>query len=267
MLYLNRESWGARTDLVRLGYNVPRDQRTEIIVHHTVIVDSDATPNLWETIDEVKAKMRQLQTIRPDLGLDVPYSFVIFLMADGTIIVCEGRGLDRTGAHTYGHNTSGIGVAFEGNFELSVNIERFTVEINQFLGWLKFDKDMSYLQDIFKHNDFSNTACPGLYIVSVLSNFMFVQLEEEEDEMTNEQMQQVLEKIQEGINFTQKAAEVTRQVTNEQAQDTRRFVQKVANVTRQITVEQATRIIKEMEKIIQVKSGNGIKRGDTVVLN
>src|SRR3990170_1011537 len=119
MIYLSRGAWGARTDIPRLGNLVSSDRRTHVIIHHTVIIDNDATPDLWETLDEVKLKMRQLQTIRPDLGLDVPYSLVVFLMTDGDIIVCEGRGYDRDGAHTYGHNTDGIGVALEGNFDLS----------------------------------------------------------------------------------------------------------------------------------------------------
>lgn len=181
ILYLTREDWVARTDLSRLGHNVPRDQRIEVIFHHTVIVDHDATPNLWETVDEVKAKMRQLQTIRPDLGLDVPYSFVIFLMADGTIIVGEGRGSDRRGAHTYGHNRTGIGIAFEGNFELPVDVGPFTPEVNRVLGWLKFDEGMGNLQAIRKHDDFSDTSCPGESIRQAFGGFAFEPSGEEND--------------------------------------------------------------------------------------
>src|SRR3990170_848651 len=135
MLYLSREAWGARTDIPRLGNPVPRQHRSHIILHHTVITDPDATPNLWETVDEVRLKMRQLQTSRPDLGLDVPYNFVIFLMPEG-IVVCEGRGYNLDGAHTYGHNTTGVGVAFQGNFELPFDIRPFQAETNAFLSIL-----------------------------------------------------------------------------------------------------------------------------------
>ncbi len=159
--YYERDEWGARTDIPRLGgpedprrtgsgYRrrlVPRDRRTHIIQHHTVIIDDDATPNLWETTAEVFRKMRQLQTIRPDLGLDVPYNFVGFLMAasyPAMLIICEGRGFDRSGAHTAGqaadgswHNVSGLALALEGNFELGGNISPWMADISAFWTWVK----------------------------------------------------------------------------------------------------------------------------------
>ena len=85
LTYLTRAEWGANTSLPRLGASVPRSERTEAIIHHTVIIDSDATKNLWTNLAEVKAKMRQLQVIRPDLGMDVPYNFVMFLMEIGPL--------------------------------------------------------------------------------------------------------------------------------------------------------------------------------------
>ena len=184
MLYLSREAWGARTDIPRLGNPVPRQHRTHVIVHHTVIGDPDSTPHLWETLDEVRLKMRQLQTIRPDLGLDVPYNFVIFLMADGSIVVCEGRGYELDGAHTYGHNTTGVGVAFQGNFELPFDIRPFQPETNVFLSILK--ATMPNLVAINKHQDFSQTDCPGKSIIDVFSGFAFIEPNEDE-EMTPEE--------------------------------------------------------------------------------
>ena len=69
--YLSRREWGADTGLARLGGHYPGDEPTEAIMHHTVIIDNDATPNRWESAAEIIPKMRQLQKIRPDLGLDV----------------------------------------------------------------------------------------------------------------------------------------------------------------------------------------------------
>ena len=99
VVYLDRNDWNADPAFPRLGgADDPRNpgtwtdvnvlHRRERIMHHTVIIDDDATPNLWENIEEVKRKMRQLQTIRPALGFDVPYNFVIFFMANGTIYIC-----------------------------------------------------------------------------------------------------------------------------------------------------------------------------------
>jgi len=193
LTYLTRADWGAYAQYPRLGYAVPAAQRTEAIVHHTVIVDSDATKNVWETLDEVKAKMRQLQVIRPDLGLDVPYNFVGFLMSDGALIVCEGRGRDRTGAHTYGHNTSGIALSMQGNFQLATpGLVGYAGHISRFWGWLRYDQGLTNLGSkrparalVYGHRDLAPvtdpTACPGTYLYALLPGLSFAK--EEEDEM------------------------------------------------------------------------------------
>ncbi|MFQ5852822.1 MAG: hypothetical protein ACE5JU_19865 [Candidatus Binatia bacterium] len=199
LLYLDREGWDARTEAEgypRLGYTVARYKRMELILHHTVVIDRDATPNIWETEDEVKAKMRQLQTIRPDLGLDVPYNFVAFPMPEG-IYVCEGRGEDRTGAHTHGHNTSGIGIAWQGNFELPSDVALYIPLFNKFLGWLKYDPNapgygglyepMTNLGKVhpdgriaYGHRDFTATACPGKNLWTALDRIKFTKIVEPE---------------------------------------------------------------------------------------
>ncbi len=82
---LSRNQWRARRDLPHRGHPIGPTRRTEIFIHHTVVTDRDATINDWENLAEVKARMRGLQTIRPDLGMDVPYSMVAFCMANGEV--------------------------------------------------------------------------------------------------------------------------------------------------------------------------------------
>ena len=181
VVYVPRSEWGPDSQYPRLGYNVIHDRRTHVIHHHTVVIDSDATPNLWETWDEVYEKMRQLQSIRPDLGLDVPYNFVGFLMRDtfedAALVVCEGRGFYRTGAHTHGHNTAAFGFAIEGNLELSVGpygLSPWVVDISQFWYWAKYHPlaeagpTFRFLGSVrpahratYGHFEFISTACPG----------------------------------------------------------------------------------------------------------
>jgi peptidoglycan recognition protein len=180
--FVTREAWGADMGLPRLGNTVARSARTHIFAHHTVMVDSDATPNIWESEAEVFAMMRKIQTVRPDLGKDVPYNFVIFLttMNDG-IYVCEGRGEDRAGAHTKGHNTKAIATSFAGDFENRLiapqEIADRMVPYATFLRWLKTSashptygefEPLSNLgklkpagRHIFFHRDVKNTDCPG----------------------------------------------------------------------------------------------------------
>lgn len=187
LVYLTRDDWKADKTIPRLGRTVARSSRTEAIIHHTVIVDSDTTKNLWTTIYEVKAKMRQLQKIRPDLGKDVPYNFVMFLMEDGSIIVCEGRGLDLSGAHTKGHNYDGVATALQGNFMLPVNLTPYVPAISRWWGHLKYDMGMANLGSrhptrgiAYGHRDFRDpndtstwTSCPGdnLYAIIPLLTF------------------------------------------------------------------------------------------------
>lgn len=180
LTYLTRTDWGADTSIPRLGHPVNRLDRTEAIHHHTVIVDSDVTKNRWETLDEVKYWMKRLQKIRPDLGLDVPYNFVMFLMADGTIVVCEGRGFDRTGAHTYAHNTRGMATALQGNFQLSINLTPYLPIVSRWWGYQKYDMGMENLGttkplngSVFGHLDFTSTSCPGSNLYSQLPKLTF----------------------------------------------------------------------------------------------
>lgn len=131
VLYLDRAEWGANTSLGRLGLVVAPSRRRWRLTHHSVMIDADASPNRWSSLAEVRAKQRQLQTIRPDLGLDLPYNGVCFAMEpqfrhEGRpvdLVLCEGRGLTRSGAHTAGRdrfgdywNVSGIAICWQGNF-------------------------------------------------------------------------------------------------------------------------------------------------------
>lgn len=180
-----RSAWGANARYPRLGYNVARTKRTHVFIHHTVMIDrDDATKNIWESDAEIFANMRQLQTVRgPDLGYDVPYSFVAYIGPDGGLTICEGRGEDRTGAHSKGHNTAAIGISFAGDFENHAiepaQLGAAMDNLSQFLVWLKTDAShpdygsyapMSKLADrrppsadrvVWVHRDIKATACPG----------------------------------------------------------------------------------------------------------
>ena len=188
VVYLSRAGWGASSVYPRRGYIVPKGRRTHLIQHHIVAVDNDATRNIWETEAEVKQMMRRLQTIRPDLGLDVPYNYVFFGMANGDLYVCEGRGEDRTGAHTKGHNTEGIGCAWAGNFEDFPFARRYIRPASAFFGWLKYERGMANLgtvhppdRDTFGHRDFATTACPGGHLYTQIRSFTFYREEDDDD--------------------------------------------------------------------------------------
>lgn len=193
LTFVDRSGWGASKAHLRKGYKVARKQRTHVIIHHTVMPDNDRTKNIWETESEVFQMMKKLQTVRPDLGLDVPYNFVVFLMntTPASMYVCEGRGEDRTGAHTHGQNTKGIGISFAGNFhDFDANFADYVPLLSAFLGWLKFNPNhpsygRSYAPmtnlgskapsegTVFAHKDFAPTACPGKNIIPFLRDVAF----------------------------------------------------------------------------------------------
>jgi peptidoglycan recognition protein len=185
LIILSRADWGARTDLPRLGVIVDRTRRTKVFIHHTVIIDDDSTANEWESLDEVKRKMRQLQTVRQeDLGADVPYSIVAFCMSNGDLVLGEGRGIDRSGAHTRGHNTAALGISFQGDFEHQPLPAQFDSQITALSTWLRrlreedgfvnLGTERPLGREVFGHRDVKATDCPGTNIFNRLNTIHFL---------------------------------------------------------------------------------------------
>lgn len=178
-IYLSRADWGANTNLPRLGFPVDPLKRTEIHVHHTAAVDtSDFTKNRWSKKNAIKY-MRALQTIRPDLGKDIPYTEVFFVLENLDVVIMEGRGLWRTGAHTRGHNTAGFGWSAAGNFGLGdpEAVRALSSSMSNRYRWLKSQqfKNLGTSHPdgrvAFGHRDTKSTACPGKHLYAALSEF------------------------------------------------------------------------------------------------
>ena len=160
--YLTREEWGADASLPRRGYQINGAAKfRRIFNHHTVMVmgDWDGDGIVHGDLDDIKRYMQTLQTIRPDLGLDVPYSFVVFqgIKAEDSV-VCEGRGLNRTGAHTAGFNSKSLGVAYAANTELSVVTAGMIAGV-RWCGSLL--DDQGSMLPALGHGAVKATACPG----------------------------------------------------------------------------------------------------------
>ena len=185
LIVIPRADWGPK-DLPRLGTIIDRLVRTQVFIHHTVVVDRGPTPNEWESLEDVKSRMRELQTIRADdLGADVPYSMVAFCTSNGDLVLCEGRGVDRLGAHTKGHNTRAIGIAFQGNFEpvstpLPANLDANVVALGRWLrrlreveGFVNLGSDHPAGREVFAHQDVKSTDCPGRHLLERLPLIRF----------------------------------------------------------------------------------------------
>ena len=190
--FLRREQWGADATLPRRGHPIGPRHRTEVYIHHTAIIDRDESPNEWGALSEVRARMQSLQRIRPDLGLDIPYNVVAFCMSNGSLVLCEGRGLHRTGAHTRNHNRSAIGIALQGNFEsepLPAAIDSQLAGLSWWLRDLRNNRGYFRLGDkrpegvqVWGHRDAptARTVCPGQALYDKLDLIRFIDAEDED---------------------------------------------------------------------------------------
>jgi len=185
IIFLTRDQWKANSKYPRRGTIVDPIVRTKVFIHHTVIIDDDNTINEWETIEEVKKQMKVLQTIRKnDLGADVPYSIVAFCMANGDLVLGEGRGVNRSGAHTSGHNTKALGISFQGNFEKPSLPKHFHSQLVMLGKWLRnlrekegfvnLGNERPWGREVFAHSDVKPTACPGEYIHKSLDKIRYL---------------------------------------------------------------------------------------------
>ena len=207
MIYLSRNAWRADTTLARRGHPIGPVPRTEVYIHHTLVTDADVTANEWNSVATVKSRMRRLQTARPDLGLDVPYNFVAFCMSDDQLVLCEGRGLYRTGAHTRNHNRSALGVAFQGDFETAELPEYIDFQLSELAEWLRtLRNELGFVNlgdsrpgdtQVWGHRDAKSTRtiCPGQKLYDKLSLLRFIDEEDDNamDKLTWKLVQRALQ--------------------------------------------------------------------------
>lgn len=152
--FVNRADWGAPA--VTAGSPVPADEFLRLAAHHTV---TDWRPSNRE--EDVAAHMRYLRTVRPDLGLEVPYSWVILEDPDPQRAwVGEGRGRARSGAHTIGHNSTAYGVAFAGDYR-DRQLTPGMIRAFRLLAFLYLVDPAAALPTL-AHRDVFATACPGI---------------------------------------------------------------------------------------------------------
>jgi hypothetical protein len=131
-----------------------------LVVHHTVTSEYlDHNKNGYDRA-EVNKAMQALRVMRPDLGPDIPYSFVVFPGEDAdSCIVAEGRGFWRVGAHTENWNSKRYGVALWGNYQTRKPTHGQQMGIRWLGAWLA--PGVGSIQPAMAHRNVSATACPG----------------------------------------------------------------------------------------------------------
>lgn len=155
MTFVPRDAWGARpaTHVVELD----PARVTRFFVHHTT--GSQRPPFAW---------VRSIQDFHMDgRGWnDIAYSFLV--SSDGTVF--EGRGWERQGAHTKGHNSTSVAAAYLGDGSKPVP-EAALVSIRQLAE--EADERFGRLERL-GHKDVSATACPGSILYGWVCDGMLV---------------------------------------------------------------------------------------------
>ncbi|XP_056143412.1 peptidoglycan recognition protein 6 [Lampris incognitus] len=126
-----------------------------LYIHHT---STPSQPCL--TFQQCSADMRSMQRFhQDDRGWnDIGYSFVAG--SDGNIY--EGRGWHWRGAHTYGHNSKGYGVAFIGDYSTQLPSNHSMELVRDCLASCAVGGGRLTSNFILQgHRQVVNTACPG----------------------------------------------------------------------------------------------------------
>lgn len=141
---ISRRSWGARAPKRGVA-TAPVTSRTEFVVHHSG--------------GPADQSVRAIQDHCMDARgfLDVDYNFLI--RQDGRVYV--GRGWNKVGSHTTGHNTSGWGICVIGTNELS---DAAKTALQQLYAQACERAGRTLAARV--HSDLDATECPGARIRS-----------------------------------------------------------------------------------------------------
>jgi hypothetical protein len=150
---VTRSEWGAGSygRLVRTDWT----SNTPTRVHHTAGLGSFASQ------DAEKLEMRNLQKFHVNTRgyADIGYNYVIFPSGR----VYEGRGYERKGAHTLGHNDD-IGISFAGDYTK----QKLTNEQIASYKSLRKYLGVSASGDERPHSATFSTSCPGSHVKAAL---------------------------------------------------------------------------------------------------
>jgi N-acetylmuramoyl-L-alanine amidase len=133
---------------------------------HGIIVHCTATRPNWMANSTTSAKVAEVRRwhMRDRGWSDIGYHFLID--RDGT--VAKGRPIEKTGAHTQGHNTGTIGISLFGGWDSAATdefAENYTPQQDAALRKLIADLRAQYGNlTLAGHNNFASKACPGFNV-------------------------------------------------------------------------------------------------------
>ena len=150
-----RSAWGAASPHGQWDIH----SKNHIVIHHAV-TDQDIRDLSGDC-----GYMRMIQGWHFNNGwIDIGYNYII--TASGRIF--EGRGLLAVGAHATGHNSWGVGICLQGNFEAQQPTQAQWENLKQLVNYICGEASISK-SEIYGHRDFDSTACPGQNLYSRLA--------------------------------------------------------------------------------------------------
>lgn len=151
--FLSRAEWGAAAPR---GSYTRNTAIREVIDHHTA-----QARGTYRSKGDVAARMRSYQRLHLSHGwTDLGYHSITFVMADGSVVVCEGRPAWAVGAHTRGNNTGTVGNCADGYYHPPVN-DQPTPTMLAAMKKARTQKLNGGSARVVGHRDRNATACPG----------------------------------------------------------------------------------------------------------
>lgn len=151
MTYESRQAWGGPASAP--GHPTSGAKRL-VVAHHSAIPD----PPCGITVKAERADMKSMHDyhVAQDWG-GIGYNWCIF--QSGRIY--EGRGWDRTGAHTIGQNSSSVGICFvmdgEAHEPTAAALEAFGIVVAEGISTGR----IASTHEVAPHDQFKNKVCPG----------------------------------------------------------------------------------------------------------
>lgn len=132
----------------------------------SIIVHCSATPHGWragQPLSDIVEEIRRWH-VEGNGWRDIGYHFIIGY--DGEVE--EGRPLDETGAHTYGHNYGSVGICLIGPGDTIDNPQKHftTAQLNALEDLiLALQSDYKSITSVTGHNDYTSAkTCPGFKV-------------------------------------------------------------------------------------------------------
>lgn len=156
-----RAQWGA----VYGRGNANATPKSLVVLHHA------ESPNIPCGVSQARERDAVLGIERYHVEHNgwqgIGYNFLVF--QSGRIY--EGRGWDRVGAHTAGHNSRSVGICLVINADTTPPHDAIIEAVQNLIGTgIRLGK-IEPLYELKGHRDYASTRCPGRHVYTMLGSF------------------------------------------------------------------------------------------------